>query len=850
MAVSPIGVELDHFIVDERIGVGGMGAVFRARDTRLGRGVALKVLSPVQSLDQGAVQRFRNEARAAAGLDHDNIARVFYVGEDRGLHFIAFEYVTGTNVRDLIAARGPLDPSDAVNYTLQIASALVHTNSVGVVHRDVKPSNIIITPTGRAKLVDLGLARNSESDRSSEDLTSDGTTLGTFDYISPEQARDPRNVDVRSDIYSLGCTLYQMLTGEPPYPEGNAFQKLLDHQGKQPPDPARKNSRVSERLSSVIRRMMASDPGKRFATPEALIRELMFVAEDLGLTGVSSEGMVWMSAGAISGRNWEKHIGWMATVALLVVLAVVLRFQPVDRGEVLSGGERLAMGDSGGDRAAGASQSPATTDPRQLPPLRDQMAATGSDAGGEARTPGDGDVKSTGGVAPVPAGGPGTAEPPGPDPSPSDPVAEPATPKTVASTTGDSDPASAESAPVTKPTAPLANEPPPPVVVISVDGARQPRVYPTLNAALVDAEDGSQIVLQYNGVRVESPLRVGRKNITIRGAEGFRPGIEFRPKTGGGDGVQSRMITVTAGPLHVINAELRMVVPRSEDARLVMFSLQRPEQVRLRDVVVTVANPARQQASVIELTPEPGAMRNMKKMMKEGMEVDPLELTIDRSVIRGHADLVHVRQTDSAELSMSHCVVALGGSLLHTVGAGGTAPKQRGVVELNLVHVSALLGENLIRLNSGEERRHLPVVRAQSRDSIYSHVGDRPLVAMSGNTDIEMFRGLLAWRNGQKNFFDDYSIFWWLGSDQDIVDFTRWKQQWNSAGSKNAVVAWQTPRPPEGDAIAWDRLGLSDFRLADQTQPVNRPEATDGTDAGANLDLLPSMLRAAVPTKD
>ena len=851
--VSPIGVELDHFIIDERIGVGGMGAVFRARDTRLGRGVALKVLSPVQSLDQGAVQRFRNEARAAAGLDHDNIARAFYVGEDRGLHFIAFEYVTGTNVRDLIAARGPLDPSDAVNYTLQVASALVHTNSVGVVHRDVKPSNIIITPTGRAKLVDLGLARNSESNRSSEDLTSDGTTLGTFDYISPEQARDPRNVDVRSDIYSLGCTLYQMLTGEPPYPEGNAFQKLLDHQGKQPPDPARKNPRVSERLSSVIRRMMASDPDKRFATPEALIRELMFVAEELGLTGVSSEGMVWMSAGAISGRNWEKHIGWMATVALLVVLAVVLRFQPVDRGEVLSGGDQLAMVNGEGDVAAGGSRLPAIADPRQLPSLRDQMVATGADAGGKARTPGAGDVKSTGGVVSVPAGGSATAEPPRPEPPTSAPVAEPAAAKTVASTTGDSDPPSTEPPAAIKPAAPPAvatNEPPPPVVVISVDGARQPRVYPTLNAALVDAEDGSQIVLQYNGVRVESPLRVGRKNITIRGAEGFRPGIEFRPKTGGGDGVQLRMITVTAGPLHVINAELRMVVPRSEDATLVMFSLQRPEQVRLRDVVVTVANPARHQASVIELTPEPGAMRNMKKMMKEGMEVDPLELTIDRSVIRGHADLVHVRQTDSAELSMSHCVVALGGSLLHAIGAGGNAPKQRGVVELNLVHVSALLGENLIRLNSGEERRHLPVVRAHSRDSIYSHVGDRPLVAMSGNTDMEVFRGLLAWRNGQKNFFDDYSVFWWLGSDQDIVDFTRWKQQWNSAGSKNAVVAWQTPRQPEGDAIAWDRLGLSDFRLADETQPADRPEATDGTDAGANLDLLPSMLRVAVPTKD
>jgi len=853
VAVSPVGVELDHFIIDERIGVGGMGAVFRARDTRLGRGVALKVLSPVQSLDLGAVQRFRNEARAAAGLDHDNIARVFYVGEDRGLHFIAFEYITGTNVRDLIATQGPLDPADAVNYTLQIATALVHTNGVGVVHRDVKPSNIIITPTGRAKLVDLGLARNSESDRPSEDLTSDGTTLGTFDYISPEQARDPRNVDVRSDIYSLGCTLYQMLTGEPPYPEGNAFQKLLDHQGKQPPDPARKNPRVSERLSSVIRRMMASDPDKRFTTPEALIRELMFVAEELGLKGVSSEGMVWMSAGAISGRNWEKHIGWMATVALLVLLAVVLRFQPVDRGEVLSGGDQLAMVKGGDDRAAKAGRLSPAADPRQLPSLRDQMAAAAADAGGKPRTRGVGDTKAEGGVLAVPAGGSATAEKPGPEVPASDVAPDSATPKTVAGTTGDSDPPSTEPSPVTKPTVSppvTTSEPPPPVLVISVDGARQARAYPTLNAALVDAEDGSQIVLQYNGVRVESPLRVGRKNITIRGAEGFRPGIEFRPKGGGSDGVQPRMITVTAGPLQVINAELRMVVPRGESAALVMFSLQRPEQVRLRDVVVTVVNPARHPASVIELIPEPGAMRNMKKMMKEGMEIDPLELTIDRSVIRGHADLVHVRQTDSAELSMSHCVVALGGSLLHTVGAGGTAPKQRGVVELNLVHVSVLLGENLIRLNSGEERRHLPVVRAHSRDSIYSHVGDRPLVAMSGNTDVEMFRTLLTWRNGQKNFFDDYSVFWWLGSDQDIVDFTRWKQQWNSAGSKNAVVAWQTPRPSGGDAIAWDRLGLADFRLADGAQPANRPEATDGTDAGANLELLPSVLKVAAPPKD
>ena len=842
---SPVGVELDHFIIDERIGVGGMGAVFRARDTRLGRGVALKVLSPVQSLDSGAVQRFRNEARAAAGLDHDNIARVFYVGEDRGLHFIAFEYITGTNVRDLIAAGGPLDPADAVNYTLQIASALVHTNSVGVVHRDVKPSNIIITPTGRAKLVDLGLARNPELNQTSEDLTSDGTTLGTFDYISPEQARDPRGVDVRCDIYSLGCTLYHMLTGEPPYPDGNAFQKLLDHQGKQPPDPARKNARVSERLSSVIRRMMASDPDKRFATPEALIRELMFVAEELGLKGVSSEGMVWMSAGALSGRNWEKHIGWMTTVVLLLIVVVVLRFQPVDRGGSVPTGDDFALvGDAAADNIAGS--GPEVVDPASLPPLSDAVS-------GDGGTPASGSDDGVTQAADPPTVNSDGAEPSGAKGLP--PVgrvvagtSEKSAPKSVASQPDATRvEVPTETKPVEPSAVPAAAVPPSPVLVISVDGTRQ-RSYPTLNAALVDAVDGSQIVLRYNGVRVENPVRVAKKNITIRGAEGFRPGIEFRPKKTG-DGVQPRMITVTAGPLQVINAELRMVVPRGESTSLAMLSLQRPEQVRLRNVVVTVVNPARHPVTVIELTPEPGAMRNMKKMMKEGMEIEPLEITIDRSLIRGHADLVRVRQIDPAELSLNHCVLGLGGSLLHATGIGGTAPKKRGVVELDLVHVTALMGENLIRLDSGEERRYVPSVRAHSRDSIFSHVNDRPLVSMAGNIDLEMFRGLLAWRNGEKNFFDDYSVFWWLGSDKDTIDFTGWKQQWSPAGSRNGTVAWQSPRAT-GDELAWDRLGLTDFRLADEAAPENRPVATDGTDAGANLSLLPEVSRVVVPTPE
>ena len=210
---------VEHFRVEERIGHGGMGSVFRAVDERLQRDVALKVLSPAHSRDRASVLRFRNEARAAARLDHANIARVFTVGEDRGLHFIAFEFVAGKTVRDLLAGRGRCRPGEAVSIARQVAAALKHCAAAGVVHRDVKPSNVIVTAAGKVKLVDLGLARKDATD-SVGDLTVAGTTLGTFDYIAPEQAKDPRSADVRSDIYSLGCTLFHMLVGRPPYPEG------------------------------------------------------------------------------------------------------------------------------------------------------------------------------------------------------------------------------------------------------------------------------------------------------------------------------------------------------------------------------------------------------------------------------------------------------------------------------------------------------------------------------------------------------------------------------------------------------------------------------------------------------
>jgi len=276
------GRTLGQFELIESIGVGGMAAVLRARDKQLDRCVALKILPPEMANDSENIRRFHEEARAAARLDHENIARVFCYAEDQGLHFIAFEFVEGKNIRELLDARGgPLPVAEALHYILQIGCGLEHASSRGVVHRDIKPSNIIITPTGRAKLVDMGLARRIGRTEEGA-LTQSGVTLGTFDYISPEQALEPREADTRSDIYSLGCTFYHMITGHAPVPEGTAAKKLHHHQHVAPLDPRELNPQVPDEVAAILARMMAKDPRARYQTPRHLVQHLLQAAQMLG----------------------------------------------------------------------------------------------------------------------------------------------------------------------------------------------------------------------------------------------------------------------------------------------------------------------------------------------------------------------------------------------------------------------------------------------------------------------------------------------------------------------------------------------------------------------------------------
>jgi serine/threonine protein kinase len=328
------GTMLGPYRLESFVGGGGMGAVFRAHDTTLDRVVAVKVLSRAQSADDDMLRRFRNEAQSAARLDHENIGRVHAVGSDQGWHYIVFEFIEGRNLRDLVREAGPFTVGRAIDVSIQVAEALEHAAERDVVHRDIKPSNIVITPAGRARIVDMGLARLAPA-AGDADLTVSGMTLGTFDYISPEQARDPRAADVRSDLYSLGCTLFFMLAGRAPFAEGTMVQKLLQHQQDAPPDITAIRADVPQRLAAILARLMAKDPNDRYQRPAVLAADLAACAEENGIE-LTAPARAMPAVTTVADRPAEASvwpwlvpvIGLLLTVAALWLKATADRTPP------------------------------------------------------------------------------------------------------------------------------------------------------------------------------------------------------------------------------------------------------------------------------------------------------------------------------------------------------------------------------------------------------------------------------------------------------------------------------------------------------------------------------------------
>ena len=317
-----LGTMLGPYRLEQFVGGGGMGAVFRALDTTLDRVVAVKVLAGRETDDEDLLRRFRNEAQSAARLDHENIGRVHAVGSEAGWHYIVFEYIEGRNLRDIVRDEGPFDVARTVDVAIQVADALDHAAQRDVVHRDIKPSNIVITPAGRARIVDMGLARLHQV-AGDGDLTMTGMTLGTFDYISPEQARDPRAADVRSDLYSLGCTIFFMLAGRPPFADGTMVQKLLQHQQEPPPAIAELRPDVPRRFVAILDQLMQKAPEDRYQQPADLVADLVAFAGEEGLA-LAAARPTQIPASASPARPTRALAPWAVPVAALAALVVGL----------------------------------------------------------------------------------------------------------------------------------------------------------------------------------------------------------------------------------------------------------------------------------------------------------------------------------------------------------------------------------------------------------------------------------------------------------------------------------------------------------------------------------------------
>ena len=321
---------LGHYKILDRIGAGGMGEVYRARDTRLGRTVAIKVMIAGVADDPDRRARFLQEARATAALSHPNIAALYEIGEDQDQLFLVFEYVPGETLKNVIAGR-PLNPRRAIDLAVQIADALADAHAEGIVHRDIKSDNIIVTPKGNAKILDFGLAtwtaggaqREQAGQAATRMNTAPGTTLGTVAYMSPEQALGEQ-VDHRTDVFSLGVVMFEMLTGTLPFTGTTSTALALQIVQAPAPLPSAVNGSLPAELDPIVGKAMAKSLEQRYESAVTLSAELRSVGAILDVRSDTQE-----AAGVfVPAQPARRSTGrWILLLLLLVALGAAAWYE-------------------------------------------------------------------------------------------------------------------------------------------------------------------------------------------------------------------------------------------------------------------------------------------------------------------------------------------------------------------------------------------------------------------------------------------------------------------------------------------------------------------------------------------
>ena len=854
LGASLEGSMLGHFQLEQFVGGGGMGAVFRGVDTMLGRTVAVKVLSRDRT-DPETLRRFKNEAQSAARLDNENIARVYFVGEDRGLHYIVFEFIEGVNVRDLVEQEGPLSLADAISFTLQVAEALDHATQRNVVHRDIKPSNVLVAADGRAKLVDMGLARLHQVETDSKDLTASGVTLGTFDYISPEQARDPRAADVRSDLYSLGCTFYFMLTGRPPFPEGTVLQKLLSHSGEDPTDPRNFRPNLDEQVVQVLNKLLAKQPGQRYQQPNELIGELLLIVERLNLTGVARSGKVWLSPQPWFARV-ERSLPWIVPGLLLIGILAVLEFSwPDASGE--SAMNRLPdLGapparaveefreEAGVESPPPVSTSVSPVSPSPVSPAADASSADAPSAGGVLSAAGRGGDGGTAedastevpdgsvdgemtDVTEATAGSIGESS--GPDTSNSPAISgDPATPRAE----GDGqiapqpetveapvEPTGSEDGPATVEPGIAFNR----VVVAPepIDAPEGALVVSNLDTAcrLAASSKLRTIELRFDGVVEERALDIGARNLFIRNAAGFEPTIAFRPSFEDLIG-DRRMIRVAEGQLTWQGIDVALELPAESAEGWALFALDNGASLAVEDSVLTIRNVdsrgalLQRRVSFVELLGSP-AVASRWQAAPVALPVAPT-ISFERSLLRGQAVGLRAEQAMPFRLIGNQSLIVSSERLVDVAGARQEPSIQEDPIDVVLNNVTAVLGKGIARLSSTPESPYQQDLVTAGKDNIVLLTGaDAALIEFRGVAGPEAIEKRLFLR-GRDNFYVNAAALLRINPDGDPSNYLDFGFE-----NREAVVV-PGGKPPVQCALE----GASQFRL------VRGPAHTSGLSAG------------------
>ena len=367
----------DRYEVEELVGAGGMSSVYRAHDRLLERKVALKVMHQHYVDDPEYVERFRREARSVAALQHPNVVTVIDRGEWDGRQFIVFEYVDGENLKQLIERRGPAPVATALELAIQVGQALSFAHQQGLVHRDVKPQNVLLNGDGRAKVTDFGIARSLDVQQGT---TQTGTVLGTSDYIAPEQAQG-QHVDEQTDIYSLGVVIFELLTASVPFPGTSFVAVAMRHINEPPPRIREVRPDVPLRVEAAVQRAMAKNPADRFPTMAAFCAELSACLAQLGsgATEVIAPAQPRRARAARSSSAWPVVLALLA----LIIAGAVAGWIVLHRNGTLGGGSHPPSGPLNGNVALHAVTA---YDPFGHPPGEENNAAAPNATDGNVQT--------------------------------------------------------------------------------------------------------------------------------------------------------------------------------------------------------------------------------------------------------------------------------------------------------------------------------------------------------------------------------------------------------------------------------------------------------------------------------